>query len=306
MKFLLSEGFYWLFNMSISASIVGCIILLIGKMKNIPRRIICILWSIPFFRMWIPIGMNSKYSLMTFISNFIAKTIVVYDGVMDFSTANYIGAADTYFPIRYKIDLLEKVFQVAGMVWIMMVIGLLLALFVVYGKTKAELQEAKHLQDNLYLSNRVTSPAIYGIVRPKIVIPQMNETIDLKFIILHENSHIKRKDNLWRVLGIITACIHWFNPLSWLFLKTFLTNLELACDEDVLSQCSETEKKEYATTLLNCVESKSLITSAFGGAKVRTRIKHILSYRKLSMFSMVCFIILAGLIGYILLTNAYA
>ena len=66
----------------------------------------------------------------------------------------------------------------------------------------------------------------------------------------------------------------------------------------------EEEKKEYAASLLNCAESKNLYASAFGGAKMRTRIDRILSYKKLSFFSTVCFLLLSVFIAYALLTNA--
>ena len=100
---MLSEIFYWLFNMSISASVVGIIVLILGKIKKLPRRLIRILWAIPFLRMWIPIGMTSKYSLMTLISKFTTKTVVVYDGELDFTFTNHIMAADKYHPITYKV-----------------------------------------------------------------------------------------------------------------------------------------------------------------------------------------------------------
>ena len=301
---MLSDVFYWLLNMSISASIAGSIIYLLGKISKIPRRIIKTLWIVPFFRMWIPIGMNSRYSIMTLISKFTARTVVIYRGVTDFSMTNHIMAAETYFPVAYVTDKLEKVFQIAAYVWIVIASAIILAVFIVYAVTKSELKDACHFYSNIYISDKIASPATYGILREKIMLPKIYETDELKFILMHENVHIKRKDNLWRMIAVITAAIHWFNPMSWLFLKTFLANLELACDEAVLSKCGEAEKKNYATVLLNCAESKNLYASAFGGAKVRVRIGRILSYKKLSVFSIICFIALSIIIGYALLTNA--
>ena len=127
---------------------------------------------------------------------------------------------------------------------------------------------------------------------------------NIKREITKSNYHIRRLDNLWRLAGFLTAAVHWFNPLSWIFLKAFLADLELACDEAVTAKYSEDERREYALDLLNCVQSKSLFVSAFGGAKVRTRIESILSYKKMTAFSAVGFGLLIIIIIYTLLTNA--
>jgi len=64
--------------------------------------------------------------------------------------------------------------------------------------------------------------------------------------------------------------------LIWLFLKKFLEDTELACDEQVLANCGEDEKKAYAMALVDCAESMGVFASPFGGAKIRVRIDRIL------------------------------
>lgn len=301
---MLSEVFYWLFNMSISASVVGIIVSLLGKIKNFPRRLIHILWAIPFLRMWIPVGMTSKYSLMTLISKITTKTVVVYDGALDFTFTNHIMAADSYSPITFKVNRLDDLFGAVSMVWIIVAVALMIISVVLYVITKSELKDSSLLRDNVYVSERITAPATYGVFRPRIIIPKGYEERDLQYIMVHELAHIHRKDNLWRIFAIISASVHWFNPFIWLFLKKFLEETELACDERVLAACGEDEKKAYATALVDCAESRIVFVSAFGGAKIRVRIDHILSYSKLSIISIISFTVFALAIGYVLLTNA--
>lgn len=301
---MLSEVFYWLFNMSISASVVGIIILLLGKIKKLPRRLVHILWAIPFLRMWIPVGMSGKFSLMTLISKFTTKTVVVYDGILDFTVTNHIMAADNYSPITYKVNLLDNLFSTAFTVWIIVAVAFLIVSVILYVNTKSELKDASLLRENIYISDRITAPATYGIFRPKIIIPKRYELRDLHYILAHESAHIHRKDNLWRIIAVISASVHWFNPFAWLFLKKFLEETELACDERVLADCGVDKKKAYAIALVECVESKNVFVSAFGGAMIRVRIDHILSYKKLSIISIISFTVFAMAIGYVLLTNA--
>ncbi|MBQ2677224.1 MAG: M56 family metallopeptidase [Clostridia bacterium] len=296
--------FYWIFNMSVAASITGLLIYFIGKIPFIPKNVICLLYLIPFLRMIIPVGINSKYSLMSLISKFTSKTVTVYEGTFDLSLSNYVMGAQTYFPFTYKTDLLRNIFGISFIVWLIIASALLVSLWTIYITTMIELKDSSHLRSNIYVSDKVTAPAVYGILKPKILLPTKYDLSDLDFILMHENAHIRRKDNLWRVVAISVACVHWFNPLTWLFLKNFLTSLELACDEAVLKQCNDDEKHLYAKTLLNCLESKSIYLSAFGGAKTRVRIQRILSYKSLSVLATLCLFILALAIGYVLLTNA--
>lgn len=64
---MLKEVFYWIFNMSITASITGVLVMLIRSAKKFPKRLAVILWLIPFLRMTIPFGLNSQYNLMSLL-----------------------------------------------------------------------------------------------------------------------------------------------------------------------------------------------------------------------------------------------
>lgn len=303
---MIGEICYWIFNMSIVASFMGLIVLALRKIRIIPHRLSVFFWLIPFFRMCIPVGLNNPYSLMSLISKFTTKTVTVYDPGYDiaFSATNTLMAADSYSPMTYKINMLDGVFKAAGTVWLTVALAILIALTVIYITTKAEISDSVHLKDNIYLSEKVTGPAVYGIIRPKIILPSSYEEKELEYIIRHEKTHIRRLDNLWRIIGFITASVHWFNPLSWIFLKAFLADLELACDEMAVAGLSSDERKEYARTLLSCSQSKSMLVSAFGGAKVRTRIENVLSYKRMTLVSAAGLTALIVIIIYTLITNA--
>ncbi|MDO4877503.1 MAG: M56 family metallopeptidase [Oscillospiraceae bacterium] len=292
--------------MSIVASFMGLIVMLLRKIRFIPRRVSVFLWIIPFLRMTVPVGLNSPYSLMSLVSRFTTRTVTVYQPSDDiaFSFSNSIRAAESYSPITYKVNILGTVFSVAGMIWIVVSLALLIALTLIYVSIKNAVADSRHLESNIFFSDKVDSPAVYGIIRPKIIIPGSYKDMELKYIIRHEKTHIKRLDNLWRILGFITASVHWFNPLSWVFLKAFLNDLELSCDEMAVSGYDKEERKEYARTLLTCSGSKSLLVSAFGGAKVRTRIENVLSYKKMTAFSALGFALLVVVIIFTLITNA--
>jgi len=303
---MLQEVFYWIFNMSITAALTGILVMLVRLIKKIPRRIMVFLWLVPFLRMAVPLGLNSPYSLMTLISKITTKTIVVFQPTEDisFSMMNSVMAANTYFPITYKVNILDDIFGVASVIWIIVSLAILLMLIIIYFTTIHEIKDSTHLKDNVYLSEKVTSPAVYGIIRPRIILPLSYKDKDIELIIQHEKTHIRGLDNLWRMIAFMVVAVHWFNPLAWMFLRALLADLELSCDERVLVKLGVDRSKEYATALLECRQGPTVFASAFGGARIRTRIENVLSFRKLTWISLVVFVALIGIILYVLLTNA--
>ena len=303
---MLGEIFYWIFNMSIAATICVMPLLLLRLIKKIPRRIFIWLWLVPFIRMCIPVGISSKYGIMALLSKFTTKTVTIVQIGDDsaFTMMNLVTGANSYFPITYKVNLLEDLFNIASVVWLVVALAAILALAIIYFVTLGEARDAKKLKNNIYISDKIKTPAVYGIIKPKIILPIEYQESELNYILMHENAHIKRKDNLVRLLAFIIVCLHWFNPFAWLLLKLLYSDIELACDESVLSNCDETERKKYAYTLLSTAEKTNVFAASFGGSKIRIRIENILSYKKISVFSIVAFFSLIIAICYVLLTNA--
>jgi beta-lactamase regulating signal transducer with metallopeptidase domain len=69
------------------------------------------------------------------------------------------------------------------------------------------------------------SPAVYGIIRPKILISEdiINRltTKELSFVFLHEVTHIRRKDLIVNVVIMLIQVVYWFNPFIWYSLSQF-------------------------------------------------------------------------------------
>ena len=303
---MLAEVFYWVVNMSILAGFTGLIVALLRKIPKIPRFAVYLLWLLPLIRFWVPFGPVSQWSLLSLISRFTTRTVMIQSelGAPEFSMSNSIQAADSYFPIVYKSDLLRNIFAVSSVIWAVIAAAAILTSIFLYTVTKRELRDARHLRGSIWQSGKITSPAVYGIFRARIIIPDFVSEQDLPYILTHEKVHIQRRDNLWRVIAIITACVHWFNPLSWIFLKWFLADMELACDSKALRILGEDHAKEYASALLSCAAGKSFFASAFGGARTRVRIENILSYKKLTVLSTLAFGALLAAVAFVLITNA--
>ena len=304
---MLHEAFYWVFNMSITAAVTGIPVMLIRRIRRIPRRFVVFLWLIPFLRMAVPIGLNSPYGLMALLSRVVTRAVVVCEPAegVAFSMMNSVKAADAYFPIAYKSDAIGDVFRAASVVWLAVTLALFLTLTIAYIATLRACRGATRLHNGAYRSQSVASPAVYGIIKPKIVLPANCAQEDVELILLHEKMHVRGGDNLWRLLALALACVHWFSPLSWSFLRRLLEDIELSCDERVLISLGDSRKKEYAAALLRESRRKTAaLASSFGGAKLQTRVGNILSFRRVTRFSLVAFVLFAVALFYALLTNA--
>lgn len=121
---------------------------------------------------------------------------------------------------------------------------------------KSQINTKKNIK--LYVSSNISSPMTYGIIFPKIIVPQNIITSldynELKFIFLHEMVHIKRYDVLFNILGMLVCILHWFNPLVWYVFFRSKKDCELACDESVLKYLGRHEHKTYGLTLIQMLE----------------------------------------------------
>lgn len=298
---MFTDIFYWLLNMSIVASAAGCVIILLRLIPRIPRRMLYPLWAVVFLRLCVPFGIASDFSILKLLPH---KAVPFPELPEHFSGVNAIMGADRYFPVSFPSAALETVFTAVSVLWITVAAGLLLFVLASYGLTLRQCRRATHLKDRLYLSNQVTGPVVCGILHPRILLPLDHEDLEVDLILAHEHIHIRRLDNLWRLIGLLVGCVHWFNPLVWLFLKYFLNDMELSCDEAVLRKLSAQQRTDYARMLLGSAQRQSLLLSPFGHAPTAQRIRNILSYRRLSFAAVLFLSVAAACVCVILLTNA--
>ena len=265
---MMAEIFYWILNMSIAGSLTGIIVMLLRKVERLPHRYICILWFLPFIRMAVPFGFPSKYSVLNLIAEFTTKSVPVESApeyLPPLSYTNYIMAVNNYgesvsadsvlgnqTTFIFKSEWLEKIFFIGSIIWAIVLTAGLLTFAILYFITKSELRTASCLHGNVYVSDKITSPALYGVMKPKIMVPNDFPKELLPYVEEHENAHRRRRDNLTRLAAITITCLHWFNPLAWMMLKMYLHDVELACDEAVLRKIGNENKKAYASALICC------------------------------------------------------
>ena len=149
---------------------------------------------------------------------------------------------------------------------------------------QAELEWAgeKKPKFRLVTSPQASTPITIGLF-PKsvrVVLPQRHYTPEeLKLIFRHELVHIGREDawNKFFVAFCIAMC--WFNPLMWMAMGRSSEDLELSCDETVLSGLEEGERRRYADLILRTAgDGRGFTTCLSASASaLRYRLKSIVT-----------------------------
>lgn len=168
-------------------------------------------------------------------------------------------------------------------VWTVGVAVLAVRGIVGYIKLKCHVALACKTSDGCYSGACVTAPFTLGILRPRVYLPDDLQGTARRAVLLHEQTHIRRRDPLTKPLFYAVACLHWFNPLAWLAFCTFERDMEAACDEAAVRGRPLPERNAYCESLLHfAVQGRSIPGSlAFGQGSVKERIVHLLHYRRL-------------------------
>jgi beta-lactamase regulating signal transducer with metallopeptidase domain len=94
-------------------------------------------------------------------------------------------------------------------------------------------------------------PMTFGICRAAIVIPAVADTwpeTQRRAVLLHELSHVIRRDCLTQLLTAVACAFYWFHPGTWWIASRLRAERELACDDLVLN--SGANARDYAGHLL--------------------------------------------------------
>ena len=129
------------------------------------------------------------------------------------------------------------------------------------------LKQIDVLGTTVYLNEVHMTPFVYGIVRPKIIIPKYlivpDKTVELSTILLHEKTHIHQGHLVFLAIWNFIRILFWINPLLFSVTKLLKEDLESACDRSVIriTGCSPIE---YGDFLLNSLRTINKTTSMPG------------------------------------------
>lgn len=309
----MSELFLSVINMSLTASYVILLVLLVRLLlKKAPKFISYAIWGVVAIRLIVPISFQSIFSLMPWNSN---AAPIPYDIVYQQSPQinSGIEAADSFTVALLpapdttdSVNPLQVYLEIGAYIWVSGILALLAYSFVSVLILKRQLKNAQPVEKNIFEANNLKTPFVLGLIRPKIYLPVGLNDEERGYILLHEQTHIRRKDHVIKILAFLILSVHWFNPLVWIAFVLMSADMEFSCDERVLKEMNGNIKKPYANSLLSLAAGRHILNSsplAFGEGNVRRRIKNVLSYRKPSFWIIVSAVVIAIAVSVGLLTN---
>ena len=245
---LFDHNFLKLLNVSISACwLVGAVLLFRLIFRKAPKWLNVALWAVVAVRLICPVPIESSLSLVPTAEPIPTELLAIdpnkgVDSVTVDIIENpiYSDFADSSVSMDPDIGF-TLVF--ADLVWIYGVGAMLLYALFSCLHIYLKVRQSMRLKDNIYLCDRINTPFIFGIVRPKIYLPSYMSEEDMTYVLAHERSHLKRKDHLWKPLGFAILTVYWFNPLIWLSYILLCRDIELACDEKVIKEMGTEIKK---------------------------------------------------------------
>ena len=316
------DGFlHTLLTMSLTAAIAaGVVMLLRLPLKRVPRWITCLLWAVVLLRMVCPGGVSLPVSLMpeTVSSGAYIERVLPQQTPASAAESQATAptpATTTQTPVTRETTAVTPAAQqptgpdrdtVLTILWAAGGIACLAWGAISYLRLRLRIADAILVEENIYETDQIDSPFVCGFFRPRIYLPVGLAEPDRRYVLLHEQAHIRRRDYLTKPLAYVALCFHWFNPVLWLSYHLFGRDIETATDQAVIRSFGRTDTAGYAAALLHLGHKPSFpqaVPLAFGEENPKHRIRSVLSYKKPAFWVILIAVVACVVLGVLLLSN---
>lgn len=323
-------------NMTVSVVIIA-VLLARFLLRKMPKKYSYILWSIVGIRMIFNLPFATNISVFNLFRGFAKRSSTMDTMLAGSRKTNLQGATDALNTIgttgtstahassntaanavTHTLTTSQMVLGILGLLWLIVV-----ALFVAYGiysyvkcrmlvRTAViarDITSATHKEKasaSVWECDRIPSPFVLGIIRPRIYIPFRMPKQEQAYILAHEQCHIRRLDPLWKLIAFLLLAVYWWNPLVWCAFFYMVRDMEMSCDEAVIEQFGNEIKQGYSNSLLAFAMERhpySFAPIAFGEGDAGRRIKNVLNFKKPQTWAAILVIVLLVVVGVSCLTN---
>ena len=309
----MNELFLKIINMSISASwLVLAVLILRFVLKKAPKWINVLLWGIVAIRLICPFSFESPLSLIPSAETIplnigMDSTPTINSGISAINNAVNPIISQSNTPMAgASINPLQITIGIYEYIWIFGMIALALYTAISYWRLHRKVDTAVRYKDNIFQSENVSSPFVFGIIKPRIYLPFKMNGQDLEHVVAHEHAHIRRKDHWWKPFGFLLLTIHWFNPLMWMAYVLLCRDIELACDEKVIKELGNEQRGDYTQALVACSVNRRMIAACpltFGEVGIKERVKSVMNYKKPALWVIIIAVIVCVGVAVCFLTN---
>ena len=291
----MTELFLKILGMSATAALTAAAVLLLRLvLKPAPKIFSYILWTAVFVRLLIPFSLTLPTSKLSPIPPVTIRTEpYTYD--KSYNQAVPLSV-DIESPAEISIYISETIAEfkkpktaldILSLIWLSGVLIIISHWIYSYLRLRKTLKNSHPDGHNIYTSDKISTPFIFGILPPRIYLPESLSGNRRELVTLHEKYHIKRLDHIAKLAMYLALCIHWFNPIAWLSFHLCERDMEMSCDEAVTGKMNKSEKADYSEVLLETAPKKSAaFTAGFSESGTKRRIKNVLSFKKPALWVM--------------------
>lgn len=301
------------FSLSVSAVPV-ILAVMIGRfiLGFAPKKYSYALWSVVLFRLCVPVSFTSRFSLaslMRSIASLFEKgseaqnitpslppltesvtELIPSSPVVTVPAVDSVGMAETLPAVENasrSVSFSDILPTLLAALWVIGIAAFLVLGAVSYVKLKRSVSDARHTEGRVYVHGKVESPFVIGILKARVILPEGLDEETAEAVLAHESCHIRRGDHVIKTVAFLVLAVHWFNPFCYLAFFLMSRDMEMSCDEKVLTSMDHPDKrKEYSMAILKTATRNKSIRStvSFGAVGIKRRIKRALDYKKPSVF----------------------
>ena len=175
----------------------------------------------------------------------------------------------------------ELLLRAASVVWLLGLLAVLAVGIVSLLRLRRRLAGAVWCGGEVWESDAVPTPFVLGFFRPRIYIPPHLTGTERTCVLMHERHHIRRRDPWWKLLAWCILAVYWWDPAVWLCWVLFCRDMEMSCDEAVLSALGDQVKRGYSLSLVANAAARPVPAAlAFGEHDAARRVKNVLKWKK--------------------------
>lgn len=307
-------------NMSITAGWIALAVMLLRfLLRKMPKQFTCMLWSLVGLKLIFPFSLESAFSLIPSAETIpetltpgafpeIDSGIPAIDRVVNPAAKASFSCFSTGHSGAEALDILTKSVVI---LWLAGMCLMFAYLLFSYLRLQRKMSTAVLLKDNIRQSEFVVSPFILGMIKPQIYIPFHLEGDVLAHVLAHERAHLARRDHLVKAFAFMLLSVYWFHPLLWAAYVLLCRDIELACDERVIRNYGEDEKKSYLLSLIEYggrEKNSGKISAfacpvAFGETDIKERILRAKTWKRPSLLFLTAGVLLCAAAAFCLLTD---
>lgn len=299
-----------LLDMSLAGGvfILAVVVIRAVAIDHLPKGTFLCLWAVALGRLLVPYALPSALSVYSLLERLTpaaepVQTSLVQGPILPIAPMPYVPAATP--PAVGTKAVASAPIDWPVVAWLAVALACAAVFAVSYYRCRREFRSALPVDNaaakawleahplrrrvRLRVSDRITTPLTYGVVRPVILLPKGTDWTDgegLSYVLCHELCHIRRFDAVTKLLLAAALCLHWFNPAVWVMYVLANRDLELSCDEAVVRQLGPDRRRAYAAALIRMEERRSALAplyNHFSKNAMEERIVAIMKIRKTSL-----------------------